>query len=280
MRLISINSVLYSPSNPAVDNCANIAASPDPASQFAQLVDELTACRSPPSGDQARPFVFGHIGPMLGYFGHASQNWCLDYTRRLERILTDHVAPGRSSGSGSGSGGLSPHLVFGHQHESGLRFLPAAAKDVPAFLQFLVSAVSPVYLNNPNFRVMYFDADASSALVDWETYYLNLTASNIPAVEPPGGDPWQLEYYASGAFGIGAWNDAPSFEAKLTDTFFPPNVPAGGPPSQALLDLCRFRDASSPLRSPAKQCCAQCPTTIKCLMKIDDLGAFDACING
>jgi hypothetical protein len=37
MRLISLNSVLYSPSNPTVDGCANVSSAPDPAAQFAQV---------------------------------------------------------------------------------------------------------------------------------------------------------------------------------------------------------------------------------------------------
>jgi hypothetical protein len=255
-KLISLNTVIYSPSNPFNFECHNLTA--DPTGQFAQLTADLQQAFEL----KQRPLIFGHIGPMLSYFQYGRPNWCAAYTHAFERVLSEFAAAHPTA--------AAPHMLFAHQHEAGFRFLPSTVPGVPPFLHLLMSALSPVYLNNPNFRVLYFTADGS--LADFESYYFDLSSADLSDAN------WQLEYIASREYGMTAWNDCAALQSHLFDSIFPDRrSPVGSP---ALVDMCRFRLSSSTQItrfSGDPQCCDKCPVLQRCLMISDSADALTQC---
>lgn len=80
---------------------------------------------------------------------------------------------------------------YAHFHKDSFRFLQDEKRDPSienSSFVLLTPSVSPVYRNNPSFRVVHVDPDLQ-ALTDYEQYYMNLvmaTEFNNPV--------WQLDY--------------------------------------------------------------------------------------
>ena len=65
---------------------------------------------------------------------------------------------------------------YAHFHKDSFRFLQDDKRDPSienSSFVLLIPSVSPVYRNNPSFRVVHVDPDLQ-ALTDYEQYYMNL----------------------------------------------------------------------------------------------------------
>ncbi|CAB4020803.1 Hypothetical predicted protein [Paramuricea clavata] len=87
--------------------------------------------------------------------------------------------------------------IYAHFHKDSFRFLQADKNDLSlkkSSYILLTPSLSPVYNNNPNFRVVHLDPDLQ-AIKDYEQWYMNVvmaTEFNNPV--------WQLDYKFSSRY--------------------------------------------------------------------------------
>jgi len=100
--------------------------------------------------------------------------------------------------------GLVQAILMGHVHKDEYRILHATGGD-PMVPVIVAPAISPVYDNNPGYRIMYFDEEKVSygdtkrkviSIRDYDQYYMDLRASYIH-----NSSKWEREYRFSSAYG-------------------------------------------------------------------------------
>jgi sphingomyelin phosphodiesterase acid-like 3 len=141
LRVLSVNTVVYSfhhcnvgpyPTCRAVESLDPLPA--DPFGQLAWLEDRLTAA----GAAGAKVFILGHIPPCLGSYDD-SEFWRPQYTDAFLKVLGDH-------------GPVLRGVLFGHLHSDEWRADTSVLQrlGVPFLLS---SSVTPIYDNNPSFKV-------------------------------------------------------------------------------------------------------------------------------
>jgi len=131
--LISLNTVVYSPKAWKGTRCVP----DDPFKQFEWLENTLLWLqRAGPHGEPAKGLILGHIPPSIDHFKF-EEMWLDKYVETYIKLIErfDHVISGQ---------------LFAHIHCNTFRLFPSEKVKHPLFV---TSAVSPVYDNNPSFRV-------------------------------------------------------------------------------------------------------------------------------
>lgn len=144
--LLSLNTVIYS-----VYHTPPVFDEEDPLQQFAWLEEQLIMARA----SKMMVYITGHIPPTLGSYAHR-QAWH-DY-----RLDTYHSILSRYSDV------ISAQL-FGHLHSDEFR-VPSTGSGVPLLIS---SSVTPVYRNNPSFRIVTYDR-RSGTIIDTSTMFLSI----------------------------------------------------------------------------------------------------------
>jgi len=141
LQIITINTIIYSvahkPRKPMGD---------DPFGQFAWLKSQLKAAKA-----RGRPaWIVGHIPPGLETYT-LTELWEDTYVANYLALVQDAE--------------LGPFVaaqLFGHVHACEFRLLPKPANATGPIL--LSGALSPIYKNNPAFRVIEYDSETSRPL--------------------------------------------------------------------------------------------------------------------
>ncbi|KAL0212809.1 hypothetical protein RCL1_006435 [Eukaryota sp. TZLM3-RCL] len=157
MTLISINSVLYSPSHKnalSYFSAENSGSTPDPLNQFEWLKNQLILTHK----QNRAVLLLTHIPPGNNEFRDGVL-WQEFFTKKFVQIIELY----------------GKHIIaqfYGHLHADDYRIVTSS--HAPGFIS---ASVSPVYANNPAFRVVKFDSEQSN-LIDIDTYYMDLFTSN------------------------------------------------------------------------------------------------------
>ncbi|XP_067678170.1 acid sphingomyelinase-like phosphodiesterase 3b [Haliotis asinina] len=181
LRLVMLNSNLWYSMN------KQVTGNLDPNQQLAWLRQELTDAKAA----QQKVYIVAHICP--GAFERLqSMTWFYpEFNRLYVDLITEH------------SDTIAAHFC-GHEHTDSFR-LVKDAQGTTSSLMYLSPAVTPlksplpgVGANNPSVRLYHYSR-ATSDIVDYQQYYLNLTQAN----EDQGRQgKWQLEYQATQAYNI------------------------------------------------------------------------------
>ena len=166
LTFLCLNTVIYSllhqPEIPSFNT--------DPLDQFTWLEAELQHCLS----DNHSVYIIGHIPPTIGSFQQMDM-WHNSYLA----IYNDIVRKYRS---------IIKAQLFGHFHTDEFR----QTKDSP--LLIIGSSVTPVYQNNPSYRLVHYDK-ATGDPQDMDSYSLNI--SN------PDDQNWTKVYSLRETYGLG-----------------------------------------------------------------------------
>lgn len=169
VRIINLQTLIYSqwhtPAEPVPD---------DPFGQLAWLRSELEAAVK-----QSRPvWIAGHIPPGTETFSYTSL-WRPKYVQAYLDIVQDPRLGRTIAGQ-----------FFGHCHAEEVRILPKAPADAGPVL--IMGAASPIFHNNPSFRLVEYDRH-SGRILNVKVYFAEL---------PPKGDQpkWQFGYDFAGAY--------------------------------------------------------------------------------
>ncbi|XP_052555280.1 sphingomyelin phosphodiesterase [Tympanuchus pallidicinctus] len=171
LRLVSLNMNFCSQANFWL-----LINSTDPAGQLQWLVGVLEAAER----DGEKVHIIGHIPP-----AHCLRSWSWNYYRIVNRFE-----------------GTIAAQFFGHTHVDEFEmFYDEETLSRPVSVAFVAPSVT-TYINlNPGYRVYEVDgsyAGSSHAVLDHETFILNLTEANAPGAEPR----WQRLYGAREAYGM------------------------------------------------------------------------------
>jgi len=153
LTVLSINTLMYS-----VKHKPMFPAYPDPFGQFEWLRAELQEAHFA----NEHVWIVGHIPPGLETYGFAPL-WQEKYLIAYLNIVQDPIL-----------GAVIKAQLFGHVHADEVRILPQAPMGAGPML--LVGAVSPIYYENPSFRLMEYDED-SGALLNVKVFWANLSES-------------------------------------------------------------------------------------------------------
>jgi len=165
ITILSINTIIYAALHvPAT-------AAPDPFHQFAWLRERLHAA----SAENRSVWIVGHIPPGIETFGYSGL-WHPTYVDSYLELVQDKQL----------SGTIVAQL-FGHVHKEEIRILPDAPSDTGPMI--LTGSISPIFRNQPSFRVFEYDAKTGRPLT-WKTYYAELTEGSSPLM-------WKLGYDAA-----------------------------------------------------------------------------------
>jgi len=131
----------------------------DPFGQFKWLrsvMMELRAGTAIAGGaaQQPRALIVGHIPPVLDHY-HFEPLWEPFYARSYLEIVSQNSD-------------LIAGQLFAHLHTPLIRLLPSQSGALPLFI---AGGVSPIYENNPSFRVWRY---SGSQLLDYTDFYGNL----------------------------------------------------------------------------------------------------------
>jgi len=174
LRLVGLNTNLYSIWADETDPGLDPADTPDPLGQFAWLQQQLDNA----AAAGAALWIVGHIPPALDSFDRRPL-WQLGYARRYWELL--RAQPG-----------VVTAQMFGHLHSDEYRLW-----DSPhAAPLLLFASVSPVYNNNPAFYSLTTTDDGKS-LSSITAYYANLTEAPLGLSSPLS---FAEEYSRSGPF--------------------------------------------------------------------------------
>ncbi|CAE7191583.1 sgmD [Symbiodinium natans] len=156
LTILSISTVIYSvfhvPAGPLED---------DPFSQFAWLKERLGEAVQ----QQRRVWIVGHIPPGIETFGF-TELWRPVYVAKYLEIVQDPV--------------LGPAIaaqLFGHLHKDEFRVLPNPPPGAGPII--LSASISPVYYNNPSFKIVQYNR-TSGKLVNFKMVYSEITADGKP----------------------------------------------------------------------------------------------------
>ncbi|XP_038034940.2 sphingomyelin phosphodiesterase [Anas platyrhynchos] len=171
LRLVSLNMNFCSQANFWL-----LINSTDPAGQLQWLVGVLEAAEQ--QGEKVH--IIGHIPP-----AHCLRSWSWNYYRIVNRFE-----------------GTIAAQFFGHTHVDEFEmFYDEETLTRPVSVAFVAPSVT-TYINlNPGYRVYEVDGaynGSSHAVLDHETFILNLTEANVPGAEPH----WQRLYRAREAYGM------------------------------------------------------------------------------
>ena len=146
-KLISFNTILLAQWNP------NFAADADPCGSLSWLRSLLN--------DQTTPlWLMGHIPPAVDSYDNS-----MLYAAQFQEVfpimsIVDSISYG----------------FFGHLHTDEFRHFQALTLPPVLFLQ---GSVSPIYGQNPSFRILDYQIDGSAlTILDYQQYYFNLTLAN------------------------------------------------------------------------------------------------------
>jgi len=147
--LLSINTAVYHKRH----------STDDPFGQFKWLrsvMMELRAGTAIAGGaaQQPRALIVGHIPPVLDHY-HFEPLWEPFYARSYLEIVSQNSD-------------LIAGQLFAHLHTPLIRLLPSQSGALPLFI---AGGVSPIYENNPSFRVWRY---SGSQLLDYTDFYGNL----------------------------------------------------------------------------------------------------------
>uniref|UniRef100_A0A8B9Q630 Sphingomyelin phosphodiesterase n=1 Tax=Apteryx owenii TaxID=8824 RepID=A0A8B9Q630_APTOW len=171
LRLVSLNMNFCSQANFWL-----LINSTDPAGQLQWLVGVLEAAEQ--RGEKVH--IIGHIPP-----AHCLRSWSWNYYRIVNRFE-----------------GTIAAQFFGHTHVDEFEmFYDEETLTRPVSVAFVAPSVT-TYINlNPGYRVYELDGaypGSSHAVLDHETFILNLTEANAPGAKPR----WQRLYRAREAYGM------------------------------------------------------------------------------
>ncbi|KAM4683543.1 sphingomyelin phosphodiesterase [Amazona ochrocephala] len=171
LRLVSLNMNFCSQANFWL-----LINATDPAGQLQWLVGVLAAAER--AGDKVH--IIGHIPP-----GHCLRSWSWNYYRIVNRFE-----------------GTIAGQFFGHTHVDEFEmFYDEETLTRPVSIAFIAPSVT-TYINlNPGYRVYMVDGSypgSSHAVLDHETFILNLTEANAPGAVPR----WQFLYRARETYGL------------------------------------------------------------------------------
>ena len=151
LYLVTLNTVVYSPRFPN-------APGRDPFGQLAWLDRTLGWLERQGAGaGAAKALITGHIPPGIDSWSFEPL-WSERFAERYARLAARHDRV------------ISAQL-FAHQHCDTFRLLPASLGVTHPV--FVASAVSPVYVNNPSFRVWRYEG---TELLDYTAYAADLEA--------------------------------------------------------------------------------------------------------
>jgi len=157
LHIITINTIIYSVMHKPVTPDMG----PDPFGQFAWLRAQLEAARA-----RGKPaWIVGHIPPGIETYAY-TELWKTEYTKAYLDVVQDPE--------------LGPFIaaqLFGHVHACEFRLLPSPAADTGPVL--LSGALSPIYNNNPAFRIIEYDSETSRP-VGMAVHYAPLTPGKEP----------------------------------------------------------------------------------------------------
>ncbi|KAM9320676.1 sphingomyelin phosphodiesterase [Gastrophryne carolinensis] len=174
LRLVSLN-MNYCPS----ENFWLLVNSTDPAGQLQWLAGVLQEAED----NQDKVHIIGHIPP-----GRCMKSWSWNYYRIVNRYE-----------------GTIAGQFFGHTHVDEFEiFYDEETLSRPVSVAYIAPSVTTYIDLNPGYRVYKVDGDyenSSHAVLDHETYILNLTEAN----KRPGEEPrWTLLYSALATYGMKA----------------------------------------------------------------------------
>ena len=129
----------------------------DPFGQFAWLSHKLKAAVH----DSRKVWIIGHIPPGIETFGY-TELWHPVYLARYLEIVQDQIL-----------GSVIAAQLFGHVHKDEFRILPNPPPGAGPIL--LTASLSPVYYNNPSFKVVKY-CKATGRLLDFEAFVTKIAA--------------------------------------------------------------------------------------------------------
>jgi sphingomyelin phosphodiesterase acid-like 3 len=152
ITILSLNTVMYSTKHQPDQTYMQ-----DPLGQFDWFEGQLQLAQS--AGRVV--YVVGHISPTVGSFHH-SQLWHDQYLERYFSILKNYreIVLGQ---------------LFGHVHSGEFRLLHHPQEKTIQYPMLLSTSLSPIYGDNPSFRVFQYKED-SGLILDYNTYYLDLAS--------------------------------------------------------------------------------------------------------
>lgn len=150
LSVVALNTVVYS----IYHTPAETPLPDDPLGQFAWLNDTLWQL----GAAGRKVLVVGHIPPCVDSFGARPHLWHQDYLTALNGLLALHRE-------------TITALLFGHLHADEFR-IPVLDGQVGLPL-LLAGSLTPLYKNNPSFRVVTVDDDTGE-LLDYEVYYMDI----------------------------------------------------------------------------------------------------------
>ncbi|ESP02348.1 hypothetical protein LOTGIDRAFT_92630, partial [Lottia gigantea] len=155
----------------------------DPAGQLQWLINILQQAEN----NQEKVHIIGHIPPGIK---DCLRAWSWNYYKIVNRYESTIVAQ-----------------FFGHTHNDHFEvFYDENDLKRPLNIAYISPSVTPYSDLNPGFRIYTVDGNyngSSWAVLDHETYLLNLTSTNMYNTPK-----WTLEYSAKKAYGMNALNPA------------------------------------------------------------------------
>lgn len=184
LRVLSINTIIYSVNHcnqGPYPNCiaveANDADPTDPLGQFAWLEQRLNAA----DVAGAKVYILGHIPPTIESYGPRHSFWKQPYIDAFLNVTSQW-------------GAVIEGLLFGHLHSDEWRGGPSL--DAVGQPILISSSITPIYDNNPSFKVVSYDRD-SKAILDYQVF-------STPILSGGGFNqtaPWELLFTLSSLTG-------------------------------------------------------------------------------
>lgn len=242
LRIISLNTNVYT------RRPVHIEPKHEPADcgQLAWLDAELT--RAGNSGESV--LLLGHIPAGTDSF-NGMPMWNETFLATFQKIMERHMQAHPA---------MIVHTTFAHVHKSEFRLMGNAAVN-PYGSFGIVGAVSPVYSNNPTYRIVSYSADAAAAsasgyyhdITDFEDHFLDLRASSRT-----GKATWLKDYTFTKAYGVDGVNTKAM--AKVVDDV-----------RKSSIKLSELLDRSSSHYNENEK-------NIICIMTTNNKSEYDACV--
>lgn len=156
LTILSISTVIYS-----IYHIPASQLEDDPFGQLAWLTEKLIQAVQ----RGRRVWIIGHIPPGIETFGFTELWWPVYLTKYLD-IVQDSTL-----------GAAIAAQVFGHVHKDELRILPNPPPGAGPII--LSSSISPIYYNNPSFKIVKYNR-SSGQLVNYKLIYSEMTAEGEP----------------------------------------------------------------------------------------------------
>jgi 3',5'-cyclic AMP phosphodiesterase CpdA len=173
LRVVSINTILYS-----VRNSNSSGMGTDPCGQFAWLKSVLDDAQAA----KEKVYIVGHILPGLDP-DYLTPLWVPQYSSQFVDLVLQY-------------GDTIYASLYGHIHRDEFRILSPSDKkrsEPQNWSLLTASSISPVFDNNPTFRMYYFND--TFELMDYDEYYMDLYLANLMGVAN-----WTMEYSYSDSY--------------------------------------------------------------------------------